>query len=203
MSIGGQQQFGPDGPHNFPEDGRRYRITPIQHPTDGAAFERQPLSRIALTPPLILQLDTWDKDDRLIIPSDALPSMVCRITLQAVDGEDRSLVRVPDTDLVAPMLVGSTISTPFEMESQTGHPGVYFVFPDIGVAYPGTFRLKCVLMALNGGDYLDFCVTNHFTVYPRDQFTAPATTDMTRHFAEQGIVPHLQIGSLREYWPEG
>jgi hypothetical protein len=46
----------------------RYRITPIQHPTDGAAFERQPLSRIALTPPLILQLDTWDKDDRLIIP---------------------------------------------------------------------------------------------------------------------------------------
>jgi hypothetical protein len=183
MSIGGQQQFGPDGPHNFPEDGRRYRITPIQHPTDGAAFERQPLSRIALTPPLILQLDTWDKDDRLIIPSDALPSMVCRITLQAVDGEDRSLVRVPDTDLVAPMLVGSTISTPFEMESQTGHPGVYFVFPDIGVAYPGTFRLKCVLMALNGGDYLDFCVTNHFTVYPRDQFTAPGKLSPDRFVA--------------------
>lgn len=46
---------------------------------------------------------------------------------------------------VVEMLQGTTISPPYEMESQTGHPGVYFVFPDIAVAYPGTFRLKCVL----------------------------------------------------------
>ncbi|BEJ11683.1 hypothetical protein CspHIS471_0201430 [Cutaneotrichosporon sp. HIS471] len=172
------------------------------------AFERQPLSRIALTPPLILQLDTWDRDNRLIIPSDSLSSMVCTITLQAVDGEDRSRVRVPDSNIITSTLIGSTISTPYEMESQTGHPGVYLVFPDIGVAYPGTFRLKCVLMPLNGGEYLDFCVTNHFTVYLREQFTAPvteaqATTEMTRHFAEQGVVPNLEMGTLLEFWPEG
>lgn len=47
---------------------REYKITPIQHPTIGAAYETQPLSRIPLEPPLILQLDTWDKDQRLIIP---------------------------------------------------------------------------------------------------------------------------------------
>ncbi|GMK56243.1 hypothetical protein CspeluHIS016_0300830 [Cutaneotrichosporon spelunceum] len=203
MSIGGQQQIGPDGPHNFARDGRQYMITPIQHPTDGAAFERQSLSRIPLTPPLILQLDTWDENHRLIIPSDALSSMVCSVTLEGLDGQERAMVRVPDTDIIIKTTAGSTVSPAFEMESQTGHPGVYFVFPDIGVAYPGRFRLNCALMPLNGGEALTTCLTDPFTVYPRSQFFVPPTTAMTRHFAEQRIVPLLQIGSLREFWPEG
>lgn len=47
-----------------------------------------------------------------------------------------------------PMLHGSTISSAYEMESQTGNTGIYFVFPDIGIAYPGRFRLKCVLLTI-------------------------------------------------------
>lgn len=45
-----------------------YKITPIQNPTTGAAFENQPLSRLPLAAPLILQLDTWDRNGELIIP---------------------------------------------------------------------------------------------------------------------------------------
>ena len=48
--------------------GRTYRITPIQQPERSAAFGNLPLSRLALSPPLILQLDCWDSNGALMIP---------------------------------------------------------------------------------------------------------------------------------------
>lgn len=59
------------------------------------------------------------------------------------------MVRRPNGQIVT-MLEGTLISQPYELESLTGNPGVYFIFPDIGVRLPGTFRLKCLLMPLSG-----------------------------------------------------
>lgn len=46
-----------------------WRITPIQEPTDGAAFEFQDLSRIQLQPIPIVQIDCWDPEtQQFIVP---------------------------------------------------------------------------------------------------------------------------------------
>lgn len=47
---------------------RTYRITPIQQPLRSAAFEKAYLSRLPLSPPLIIQLDCWDARGEQIIP---------------------------------------------------------------------------------------------------------------------------------------
>lgn len=52
----------------MPLTSRTYRITPIQQPERSAAFNGLYLSRLPLSPPLIVQFDCWTSDGELIIP---------------------------------------------------------------------------------------------------------------------------------------
>ncbi|WOO83498.1 Spore development regulator RYP2 [Vanrija pseudolonga] len=168
---------------------RTYRITPIQHPDRGAPFAYRPLlSRLPLAPPLIIQLDTWDEDDELIVPTEEeLSNMICHLTLETPAGETAAQVKISDTEVV-PMLYGTLITTPKQMLDTAGAPGVYFCFPDVSVRFPGRFRLKAYVTRLHGGAALDSCYTEPFEVIPEAQYVEPPITDLTRHFHAQGLV---------------
>lgn len=48
------------------------------------------------------------------------------------------------------MLYGTLISSPAEMEDESGALGLYFAFPDVSVRYAGQFRLRASLMRITG-----------------------------------------------------
>ncbi|WVQ81504.1 hypothetical protein IAT38_003628 [Cryptococcus sp. DSM 104549] len=184
------------GGRNFASYGRSYRITPIQHPRRSASFQGAYLSRLPLSPPLILQLDVWDADGELIIPYDELPFLVVHLFLKTPDGDDAAMVMSPQGERVS-MLYGTLVAAPAEMDDQTGAPGVYFAFPDVSVRYVGRFRLQAVLMRITGGAALDQCMSEPFDILHDRDYVAPAITDMTRHFDSQGIV---RFGLPRSEW---
>ncbi|ORY24781.1 velvet factor [Naematelia encephala] len=184
------------GEINFSDHGRTYRITPIQHPIRSSAFHNAYLSRIPLAPPLIIQLDCWGSDGQLTIPHDELPFLVCHLTLQTPSGDDATLVRSPQDEVVA-MLYGTLVAAPAEMNDLTGAAGVYFAFPDVSVRYVGRFRLRASLMRITGGPPLDTCITETIGIVENSDYVAPPVTDLTRHFDSQGII---RFGLPRAEW---
>lgn len=62
-----------------------YRLTLVQEPTMGAAFEDNLLGRIGLAPPLILELQVI-KDGKEEDASDVLPFLICQCSLLTEQG---------------------------------------------------------------------------------------------------------------------
>ncbi|WWD21122.1 hypothetical protein CI109_105603 [Kwoniella shandongensis] len=180
----------------FDELGRTYRITPIQQPQRSAAFQGLYLSRLPLSPPLILQFDCWNAEGELILPYEELPFLVCHLSLQTPDGDDAAMIVSPEGERVS-MLYGSLVTTAAEMNDQTGAPGLYFVFPDVSVRYVGRFRLHASILRITGGPPLDTCVTEPFEILSDADYVAPPITDLTRHFDSQGVV---RFGLPRSEW---
>ncbi|KAK1922487.1 velvet factor [Papiliotrema laurentii] len=181
---------------NHSELRRTYRITPIQHPLRSAAFEGAYLSRLPLSPPLIIQLDCWDSQGELMIPYDELPFLVCHLSLQTPEGHDAAMIQSPEGELVS-MLYGTLVATPSEMLDRAGASGVYFAFPDVSVRHVGRFRLKINVMRITGGQPLDTTYTEPFDVVDASEYTAPDVTDLTRHFDAQGVI---RFGLPRSEW---
>ncbi|KAK4685284.1 hypothetical protein P7C73_g4871, partial [Tremellales sp. Uapishka_1] len=184
------------GGRNFADMERTYRITPIQQPQCSAPFEMAYLSRLPLSPPLVLQFDCWDSDGNLIIPYDELPFLVCHLSLETPDGEDASMVLSPTGEALS-MLWGTLVAAPAEMNDQSGAPGVYFAFPDVSVRYVGSFKLVAYILRITGGPALDTAYTEPFEIIPEAGYVAPAVTDLTRHFDSQGVI---RFGLPRAEW---
>lgn len=84
-------------------------------------------------------------------------------------------------------------------ENEEGKEGLYFFFPEISVRTTGKFKILCRLMKLNlpgistnteegvGSGVLAEVQTNTFEVVKREEYTAPYITDVSRHFARQGV----------------
>lgn len=155
------------------DSGRAYRITPIQQPERSSSFRGAYLSRIPLSPALIVQLDCWDADGKVIIPSvpdltrrgihrtdtdtlrrhDELPFLVCHLTLLTPDGEDAMMVIAPESTArrrTVAMLYGTLVASPVEMEDLTGATGTYFCFPDVSIRYNGRWKLRASLLRITG-----------------------------------------------------
>lgn len=76
----------------------------------------------------------------------------------------------------------------------------FFFFPEISIRTPGKFKIVCKLMRLSfpgmqGGfekkseddGPLAVVETQVFAVVKRNEYTAPYITDVSRHFARQGV----------------
>ncbi|KAL7421494.1 hypothetical protein Q5752_004381 [Cryptotrichosporon argae] len=187
---------------NFADLNRTYRVTPIQQPELGAAFDRAYLSRLPLQPPLIIQLDCWDAEGELTIPYDELPFLVCHLSLLTAAGDDASMASPslgsgPVSGELVAMLYGTLVASAAEMDDMAGAPGVYFVFADVSVRYQGSFRLQASVYRITGGQPLDTCVTEPFEVVGGSEYVAPPLTELTQHFDAQGVV---RFGVPRAEW---
>ncbi|EUC59644.1 velvet factor, partial [Rhizoctonia solani AG-3 Rhs1AP] len=118
------------------DDGDRiYYLEVVQSPERTAEFGNAALSRLPLAPALIVQLTVRDRSGDVVQIHGELPFLVAHLALLAENG---SQVAEPspsnDQIVISPSqrsLYGSLVSSPHFLQNQQGHPGIYFIFPDI------------------------------------------------------------------------
>ncbi|KAN0061920.1 hypothetical protein ACQY0O_005915 [Thecaphora frezii] len=70
---------------------RQYRLKIVQQPALGSAFGEDLLSRLAVAPPLILELDAVDGDGNQVDISGEVPFLVCQCALTLENGTSADL----------------------------------------------------------------------------------------------------------------
>lgn len=229
--------------HNVGFDDRRYYLRVAQQPTIGCAFGRDHLSRLAVQPPLIIQIRVTDTNDREVDFEDELPFLICGLSLVTEDGEPADTVNLPSTSSMAaaarlstgsmldrvtavtsarqarvtsagsssgatrsittPLstLYGTLVASPIQLPNQQRQPRTFFVFPEVSVRSCGRFRLHATVMRLAlpsaaqvsssdadlRGARLASITTDAFNVVTNAQYVAPHITELTRHFALNGV----------------
>lgn len=184
------------------EDGdRTYHLEVVQTPERTAEFGNAVLSRLPLAPALIVKLTVRDRSGQVIQIHGELPFLVAHLALLSENGSqyvDSSLGN--DQLAISPsqrLLYGSLVSSPHYLQNQQGHPGIYFIFPDVNVRNCGRYRLKVSLLKIarpdgnhvineGSGTTLVSTRTRVFEVVPQAEYVAPATTSLTQCFHRQG-----------------
>ncbi|SJX64447.1 uncharacterized protein SRS1_15089 [Sporisorium reilianum f. sp. reilianum] len=110
-----------------------------------------------------------------------------------------------DSPQLARMLYGTIVAGPQQFTSLEDEQKPYFFFPEISVRTPGKFKIQCRLMrlALPGINPSQMGVlasveTHTFQVVKRAEYMAPYITDVSRHFARQGVPLLLPPGVSAE-----
>ncbi|SNX86253.1 uncharacterized protein MEPE_04962 [Melanopsichium pennsylvanicum] len=100
-----------------------------------------------------------------------------------------------DSPQLARMLYGTTTTGPQQYLLLEDEEKPYFFFPEISVRTPGKFKIACRLMRLllpgmpttSENGILASTETQIFEVVKRNVYAAPYITDVSRHFARQGV----------------
>ncbi|KDQ26978.1 hypothetical protein PLEOSDRAFT_1043611, partial [Pleurotus ostreatus PC15] len=128
---------------------RSYHLEVVQHPQKTADFGSASLSRLPLTPPIVVQLIVTDPSGNSIIPEVELPFLIAHLSLLSADGQRQlDMGSAPGGDLSPPILYGNLVSSVHQLEDLQGNMGMYFLFPDVSIRYRGQFRLRVNLMRL-------------------------------------------------------
>ncbi|UZJ55147.1 hypothetical protein CBS101457_004467 [Exobasidium rhododendri] len=218
-------------------DHRRYLLHVLQQPITGCAFGSNLLSRLALAPPLVVQLQAIDRAGREVSIEEEMPFLVCHVHLttdddtpadmlsplatssqfssQADIAGDRgpsttasNTVDTTSTAIAHPpsvrMLYGTLVASPLQLLTIDDRPATIFVFPEISIRSRGRFRLQISLMRVplptaspRVTATLANASTDPFSVVLSADYVAPHITDLTRHFARQGVgllLPPNQTG---------
>ncbi|KZV68953.1 hypothetical protein PENSPDRAFT_744045 [Peniophora sp. CONT] len=192
-------------------DRRRYQLEVIQQPEVAAEFGANALSRLPLSPPLVARLTICDDRRGSIDDDPDLPFLIAQLVLFSEDGRHELDAQAPSAIATPPptleqqrrrtLLYGSTVSSPQYLRDLNGRPGVFFLFPDVGVQREGRYTLRVRLLRLSRFDptrlmsegeqsaslFIAQTSTAPFAVVPRQQYVAPEQTRLTRHFLMQGV----------------
>jgi hypothetical protein len=147
---------------------RSYHLEVVQHPQKTAEFGSAILSRLPLTPPIIVQLIIRDQTGNVVFPyvdtfvhkvvihllsrSDAeLPFLIAHLSLFTGDGlRPLDMVSAPGSqDQPRRMLHGNLVSSAHILEDLQGNFGLFFVFSDVSIRWRGRFQLGVTLMRLS------------------------------------------------------
>ncbi|THH19447.1 hypothetical protein EW146_g1720 [Bondarzewia mesenterica] len=165
-------------PYGSDGDARTYHLEIIQQPETSAEFGSAALSRLPLSPPLIVQLVIRDFRGNVIEKPLEMPQ----------DGH------FPPNRL----LYGNLVSSPHSLRNLQGRAGVYFLFPDVSVRQRGRYSLQVTLMRLSSttatgmvrvggsGAVLAQAWTRPFEIRPLTNYVAPRQTQLTDFFIQQG-----------------
>jgi hypothetical protein len=183
-----------------------YHLEVIQHPQKTAEFGTAILSRLPLTPPIIVRLTIKDPTGNIIFPEEELPFLVAHLSLFTGDGETSlDMAAAPDNQggddqEHRRLLCGNLVSSAQLLEDLQGHSGLFFLFSDVSIRWRGRFQLGVTLLRLSStdpsgatrlaerGDVLAQARTHPFDVLPHDEYTAAPTTRLTLCFLRQGVV---------------
>ncbi|KAF5338613.1 hypothetical protein D9611_012811 [Ephemerocybe angulata] len=178
---------------------RIYRLEVVQQPLRTAEFGMANLSRLPLTPPLIVKLMINDPTGSPLVPEGELPFLIAHLSLVSEDGT-RSLDMGSQIgrDNQAPILYGNLVSSVDHLEDLQGNMGLFFLFPDVSVRWAGKYQLAITLSRISNSDaagihnmskngtHLCHVNTNVFEVVPLNQYTAAPSTVLTQAFIRQG-----------------
>ncbi|KAF9499431.1 hypothetical protein BDN71DRAFT_181851 [Pleurotus eryngii] len=176
---------------------RSYHLEVVQHPQKTADFGSASLSRLPLTPPIVVQLIVTDPSGNSIIPEVELPFLIAHLSLLSADGQRQlDMGSAPGGDLSPPILYGNLVSSVHQLEDLQGNMGMYFLFPDVSIRYRGQFRLRVNLMRLMDqtgrmnitpeGSVLADAITGPFDVVAYNEYSAVPPTRLTQWLLRQG-----------------
>ncbi|KAM6496862.1 Velvet factor domain containing protein, partial [Amanita muscaria] len=127
---------------------RTYHLEVVQQPIITAAFETANLSRLALTPPVIVQLTVRDTSGNSVVPELELPFLVAHLSLFSSDGTPLDMGSSIGRDHTPPTLYGNIISSVEQLEDLQGNLGLFFLFPDVSIRWRGQYQLGIKLLRL-------------------------------------------------------
>lgn len=178
---------------------RSYHLEVVQHPQKTADFGSASLSRLPLTPPIVVQLIVTDPSGNSIIPEVELPFLIAHLSLLSADGQRQlDMGSAPGGDLSPPILYGNLVSSVHQLEDLQGNMGMFFLFPDVSIRYRGQFRLRVNLMRLYAmdqtgrmnitpeGSVLADAITGPFDVVAYNEYSAVPPTRLTQWLLRQG-----------------
>ncbi|KAG8958238.1 hypothetical protein FRC03_009312 [Tulasnella sp. 419] len=186
------------------EGGRRYHLEVVQHPERTAEIgSAAVLSRIPLSPPLIVRVTVQDPRGAVISGHTDMPFLAAHLWLYNEDGtEPVDVVDGPPspggTNTTQRMLYGTLVSSIHSYKDLQGNPGMFLIFPDVSVRRCGTYRLLVSLMKLAtpagstvmpvGMDNTTLASvrTRPFNVVSQSEYSAPPPTALTNSFHRQG-----------------
>lgn len=185
-------------PYGSEGDARTYHLEIIQQPEMSAEFGSAALSRLPLSPPLIVQLIIRDLRGNIVENEPDLPFMISHLSLHGADGSGP--LELPQNGHFPPnrLLYGNLVSSPHNMRNLQGRAGVYFLFPDVSVRQRGRYSLQVTLMRLSStdatgmirvgesGTVLTEAWTGPFEIRPLLNYVAPRQTQLTEFFIQQG-----------------
>jgi len=192
--------------NEIPDDGRTYHLEVIQHPERTSELGTTAvLSRLPLSPPLVVRLTVKDVAGNAIPAHTEMPFLAAHLNLYSEDGsEPIDLVEghpSHNNPAAEPqrMLYGTLVSSLHPLRDLDGQPGMFFIFPDISVRRRGRYTLRVNLLRLTapaGGTMvmpegfrnaaLAWVMTNSFSVVLQSEYSAPPATALTNSFHRQG-----------------
>ncbi|KAK9694944.1 hypothetical protein K7432_013221 [Basidiobolus ranarum] len=192
----------------------RYALEILQQPMRARMCGFGDKDRRLVGPLPILRLKEFDDEESSNTSKSDTSGLVVHADLWSVDfNQDCNVVTnpasIPTTptndqhgssvmSLAGPVnvrnLIGSTISSAYQLKHINGEPGIFFLFPDLSVRVEGTFRLKFSLWDLmsvwRGGQnsMLTHVFSEPFTVYqPRSFPGMTEVTPLSNWFSKQGM----------------
>ncbi|KAF9477771.1 hypothetical protein BDN70DRAFT_907102 [Pholiota conissans] len=127
---------------------KSYHLEIVQQPQRTAEFGAAYLSRVPLTPPVIVQLTVRDPSGNSVIPESELPFLVAHLSLFSGDGQtalDMGSFIGMGVMQNPPILYGHLVSTVEQLEDLQGNMGLFFLFPDVSIRSRGHYQLGVTL----------------------------------------------------------
>ncbi|THU91501.1 hypothetical protein K435DRAFT_727147 [Dendrothele bispora CBS 962.96] len=174
-----------------------YHLEVVQQPQKTAEFRNAPLSRLPVTPPVIVRLVIRDPSGNPVVPESELPFLVAHLSLYSENGMTRlDMGSSVSHSQSAPILYGNLVSSVDQLEDLQGNRGLFFLFPDVSIRWGGRYRLGITLLRLSNPSHQSSATqsavglaetrTNTFDVLPPNQYTAVRQTRLTQSFLRQG-----------------
>ncbi|KAJ7832167.1 velvet factor, partial [Mycena olivaceomarginata] len=183
---------------------RSYQLNVVQHPQKDAEFGYANLSRLSLTPPMVVQLTVRDMNGNLIVPQEELPFLIAHLSLFTENGMTSLDMGSSTTGsayrqgVPSPILYGNLVSSVDHLEDTNGNMGLFFVFPDVSIRRRGRFQLGVTLVRISMSEQPGQCGiseegktlaqtrTSTFEVLPHHEYNAAPQTRLTQAFIRQG-----------------
>lgn len=173
---------------------RSYELEVVQHPLRTAEFGMANLSRLPLTPPIVVRLTVRDPSGNSIVPEAELPFLVAHLSLFSGDGltpldMGSYIGRGPSQP--PPTLYGNLVSVVEQLEDLQGNKGLFFLFPDVSIRWRGRYQLGVALSRIssadlsgsdNGGTLLSQARTRAFDAVALHQYRAARVLFLFQHF---------------------
>ncbi|KAJ7746889.1 velvet factor-domain-containing protein, partial [Mycena maculata] len=134
---------------------RSYQLNVVQHPQKTAEFGHARLSRLPLTPPMVVQLIVRDANGNSIVPEEELPFLIAHLSLFHENGQTPLDMGSSPTGpgyrqgAPQPILYGNLVSSVDHLEDLNGNMGLFFLFPDVSIRWRGRFQLGITLVRIS------------------------------------------------------
>ncbi|ORX89153.1 hypothetical protein K493DRAFT_71289 [Basidiobolus meristosporus CBS 931.73] len=192
----------------------RYSLELIQQPLRARMCGFGDRDRRLVGPLPILELKVYDEKGAIITEASEFSGLVVHADLWSVDFEHDCNVVVNPASIPAAScnsrlgssvislggpvkvrnLIGSTVSSAYQLKHICGDPGIFFLFPDLSVRVEGTFRLRFslwdVMKTWKGekNSMLTHVFSEPFTVFqPRSFPGMTEVTPLSNWFSSQGM----------------